>query len=152
MKPHLDRMYRYVFWADRRILDALREAPAVQAEALPLQAHVLAAEHVWLSRLNQRDPRHVVWPTLSLEECEQLLAENETGYRSFLDKFSDEQLSEVKQYRNAAGQEFATPVVDILLQVFTHGGYHRGQIAKIIGRHGGTVPFTDFIFFAREGN
>jgi len=63
-----------------------------------------------------------------------------------------DKLPDLKHYRNAAGQEFATPVIDILLQLITHGGYHRGQIAKIIARSGGTVVPTDFIVFAREGN
>ncbi|WP_425616663.1 DinB family protein [Anatilimnocola sp. NA78] len=152
MKAYLQRMLRYVAWADQRSLAGLRAtAEPAQNEALPLFAHVLAAEHVWLSRLQQRDPRHAVWPTLSLAECEQLAAENEAGYRTFLDQLSDEQLAEVKHYRNAAGQEFSTPVIEILTQVITHGPYHRGQIAKLIGRHGGTVLMTDFIIFAREG-
>lgn len=152
MKPYLERMFRFVFWADRRILAALREAPAAKTEAMPLQAHILAAEHVWLSRLQNREPRHVVWPMLSADECDQLLVENEAGYLAFFANFTDEQLTELRQYRNAAGQEFATPVIDILLQVSTHGGYHRGQIAKIIARYGSTPPGTDFIVFAREGN
>ena len=153
MHEHLQRMYRYVSWADRKSIEALRAGPMpAVAEALPLFAHVLAAEHVWLARLEQRDPRHPVWPTLSLVDCEQLAAENEAGYRAFLEKLGEDQLAEVRQYRNAAGQEFSTPVIDILLQVFSHGGYHRGQMAKIIARHGGTPLATDFIVFAREGN
>lgn len=153
MHSQLQRMYRYVSWADRKSIEALRAGPMpAVAESLPLVAHVLAAEHVWLSRLEQRDPRLPVWPTLSLVDCEQLAAENEAGYRSFLETLSENQLADVRQYKNAAGQEFATPVIDILLQVFSHGGYHRGQIAKIIARHGGTPPSTDFIVFAREGN
>ena len=149
---HLMRLFRYVAWADQRSLAALRTAPAAQEEGLPLLAHVLGAEHVWLSRLEQREPRHAVWPALTLEACDQLAAENDAGYRTYLEKLNEDQLTDVKQYRNAAGQEFATPVLDILLQVITHGGYHRGQIAKIIGRAGGTVIGTDFIVFAREGN
>lgn len=153
MKPHLERLFRYVAWADHKSLEMLRTAPAAsQAEALPLFAHILAAEHVWLSRLLDRESRHPVWPTLTLNECEQLSAENEAGYRSFTDQLADDQLTTIKHYRNAAGQPFSTPVLDILLQVITHGGYHRGQIAKLIGKAGGTVAFTDFIFFAREGN
>jgi uncharacterized damage-inducible protein DinB len=152
MKAHLQRLFRFVTWADRRSLESVRATTAAQIEALPLIAHVFAAEHVWLSRLEQHEPRYAVWPVLTLEECEQLAAENEAGYRAFLENLSDDQLAEVKQYRNAAGQEFATPVLDILLQVITHGGYHRGQIAKIIGRAGGAPINTDFIMFAREGN
>lgn len=153
MKSHLARLFRFVTWADRRTLESLRAVPlAAIAESLPLMAHVLAAEHVWLARLQGQEPQHPVWPDLSLEACGLLLLENETGYRALLDQLSDEQLSELTHYRNAAGQEFATPVLDILLQVITHGGYHRGQIAKILGRNGVTPAGTDFIVFQREGN
>lgn len=152
MKAHLQRLFCFVFWADRRTLESVRSTPAAHAEALPLLAHMVAAEHVWLARLEQREPRLAVWPTLTLAECTQFVAENETGYRALIDRLNDNQLAEVVHYRNAAGQEFATPVLDILLQVITHGGYHRGQIAKIIGRTGGTAINTDFIMFTREGN
>lgn len=152
MKDYLERLFRWVFWADTRSLALLRESPAAQAEALPLQAHNLAAEHTWLSRLEQREPRHPVWPTLTLVECEQLRTENEAGYRAVLEKLDESRLADICHYRNAAGQEFSTPVIDILTQVITHGAYHRGQIAKIIARHGGTVVSTDFIMFSREGN
>ena len=54
------------------------------------------------------------------------------------------------RYRNTKGQEFATPVLDILTHVVIHGAYHRGQIAKCIGRCGGVAVNTDFITFARE--
>ncbi|QDU25634.1 DinB family protein [Anatilimnocola aggregata] len=151
MKPYLQRMFRYVAWADQRTLATVRVTAAAQAEALPLMAHLLAAEHVWLSRLQQREPRHAVWPALTLDECEQLAAENEAGYCEFLENLAENHLIDMKHYRNAAGQEFATLVIDILTQVIAHGPYHRGQIAKIIGRHGGTVPSTDFIIFTREG-
>jgi uncharacterized damage-inducible protein DinB len=143
-------MFRYVAWADRKVLESLRAAPAAQAECLPLLAHMLAAEHVWLSRLDGREPRHAVWPTLGLEACEALAAENEAGYRSYLERLGDEQLSEMVHYRSSQGQEFGTPVIDILTQVITHGPYHRGQVAKALGRAGAAAVGTDFIFFARE--
>lgn len=47
---------------------------------------------------------------------------------------------------------FRNSVVDLLTQVFTHGQYHRGQIAKMVGRAGGTPASTDFIVYARSGN
>ena len=103
-----------------------------------------------MSRLEQREPRHQVWPTLTLDECEHLLAENETGYRAFLEQYDEEQASAVIHYRTSTGLDFASTADEILTQVITHGPYHRGQIAKIIGRHGGTVLNTDFIMFVRE--
>lgn len=143
-------MFRYVAWADHRTLEALRAAPATHAEAQPLLAHLLAAEHVWLARLEQRDPRHPVWPELTLDECAALAAENEAGYRTFIERLGDGQPAGSVCYRNIQGNEFVTPVLDVLTQVITHGPYHRGQIAKIIGRTSGAVINTDFITFARE--
>jgi uncharacterized damage-inducible protein DinB len=137
-------------WADRQVLASLRHCPDAQAEALPLLAHLLAAEHIWLARLEQRTARLAVWPPLTAEECELLAAENEAGYRTFLARLDPRQLGIQLHYRNTKGQEFATPVLDILTHVVIHGAYHRGQIARCIGRSGGVAVNTDFITFARE--
>ena len=150
MKNQLERVFRSMSWADRQVLVSLRNCPAAQAEALPLLAHLLAAEHIWLARLEQRSARLVVWPQLTADECEQFAAENEAGYRTFLARLDPSQLGIQLHYRNTKGQEFATPVLDILTHVVIHGAYHRGQIARCIGRSGGVAVNTDFITFARE--
>lgn len=150
MKAHLQRLFRYVAWADKRSFAALQNAPATHSEGLPLLSHVLAAEHVWLSRLLKREPRLPVWPTLTLEECEKLAAENENGYRDFFSRSTDEPFGTLVHYKNTKGQEFSTPAIDILMQVSTHGAYHRGQISRIIRQSGGAAVNTDFITFARE--
>lgn len=150
MKAYLARVFRYMAWADQKALEALRAAPAAESEALALLAHLLAAEHIWLSRLEQREPRHPVWPTLGLGECDTLAAENDLGYRAYIDRLDDDQLSRLVHYRTSQGQKFATSILDILTHVVTHGPYHRGQIARAIGRAGGTAIPTDFILFARQ--
>ncbi|WP_254510845.1 DinB family protein [Anatilimnocola floriformis] len=150
MKPHLLRMFRYMTWADQQTLAAVRDCPPAHAEALPLYAHILAAEHVWLSRLLQRTPQFSVWPTIALDDCSRLAEENAAGYRDFVTPLAAEGLTEIVSYRNMKGDPFTTPIIDILTQVLTHGPYHRGQIAKILGRHGGAVPSTDYITYARE--
>lgn len=150
MTAHLQRMFRSMSWADRQSLAALRDCPAAHLEALSLLAHLLAAEHIWLARLEQRASRFVVWPQLTMEACEQLAAENDVGYRSFLARIGPDELERSIVYRNSKGQEFATPVLDILTHVVIHGAYHRGQIAKCIGGRGGIGINTDFITFARE--
>src|SRR5215210_6308531 len=111
-------MFRYVAWADQKALEALRAAPGALPESLPLLAHLLSAEHVWLARLEQREPRYPVWPALGLDECDLLAAENEAGYRAFVERLGEDQLAGSVRYRTSQGQEFVT-----------HGPYHRGQIA-----------------------
>jgi uncharacterized damage-inducible protein DinB len=149
MKNHINRMLRSMLWADQQILSAIRDYPAAEAEALPLLAHLLGAEHVWLSRLRNQPAAHSAWPTLSAVECEQLMNENATGYESFASGLGDDELKASISYRNLRGDEFTNSVIDILTHVVVHGAYHRGQIAKSLGRAGVAAVNTDYITFAR---
>ncbi len=117
---------------------------------MPILAHMLAAEHVWLARLQYRTPVHSVWPSLAIKECQSLAAENAAMFSSYLAEATETTLRQEVRYRTTQGHEYSTAAADILEQVITHGCYHRGQIAKLIGQHGGTPINTDFITFARE--
>ena len=149
MKPHFDRMFRYVAWANQRVLIALKNCPAAQAEGTPLLAHLLAAEQVWFSRLQGREPALPVWPTLSLPECQALAAQCEAGWAGYMTQLREEKMQAWVEYRNSRGEAFVNSVEEILTHVITHGPYHRGQIAKVLGRTGGEAVNTDFIMFVR---
>lgn len=150
MNAHFERMIQSMVWADRKTIAAITESPPTQAEALPILAHLLAAEHVWLARLQGQEPGLAIWPALTLEECRQLAAKNEAGYAVYIREVDNALLAPPVRYRNSEGREFVTAVADILTQVVVHGAYHRGQIAKILGRHAAQPPGTDFITFVRE--
>jgi uncharacterized damage-inducible protein DinB len=149
MKAHFERMLRSMVWADEVVLTALRGCQEAQSEGVRLFDHVLAAEEIWLSRIERRQPRHAVWPQLDLAACEHLAAANAEGYAALMSGLSDADLDGKVVYRNTKGEEFTTPLVDILTHVVIHGAYHRGQIARVFGATGATVASTDFITFAR---
>jgi uncharacterized damage-inducible protein DinB len=151
VKDYFDRLFRHGAWANQRALASLWDCPAAQVEGTPIMAHLLAAEHVWLSRLQRRDPALAVWPSLTLGECETLAAENGSGWTSYIGGLAAEGLRAEFEYRTSRGELFRNSVVDVLTQVVTHGGYHRGQIAKAVGRAGGVAAATDFILFVRLG-
>jgi uncharacterized damage-inducible protein DinB len=150
MKTHIQRMLNAMTWADAQSLAAIRDHSETQAEALRLFGHVLAAEELWLARLETREQRHPGWPTLSVAGCESLAAENARGYQAYLERLTDSDLASVVRYRNTQGVEYASAVVDILTHVVIHGAYHRGQVARIIGQAGGQTPNTDYIVFVRS--
>jgi uncharacterized damage-inducible protein DinB len=150
MKAHLERMLRAMAWADREVLGVLRGCPAALGEGLPLFSHVLAAEHVWLARLQRRESVVPVWSNLTLDECEKLASENNTGYLAFVGELPGDKLETQIPYRNSKGEEFTTSTIDILTHVVIHGAYHRGQIARVIARAGGQTVNTDYIIFARS--
>jgi uncharacterized damage-inducible protein DinB len=149
MKTHIERMLRAMSWADQKTLEALIEHPHAQGEALPLLAHLLAAEHIWLARLRSQETTQPVWPQLEMNECKRLADDNAAGYATYVGSLGESALDVAIRYRNTKGEEFVNSAIDILTHVVIHGAYHRGQIAKALGRSGVPAVNTDFITFAR---
>ncbi|MFO0876401.1 MAG: DinB family protein [Gemmataceae bacterium] len=145
MKPYLERLLQAMLWADHLVLDATRDCPA----AWPLLAHLLAAEHIWLTRLQRLPARHPVWPTLDWEVCQALAAENAAGYTAWLAATDEAALPAPVAYRTTRGDEWSTPALDIFTHVVLHGAYHRGQIATLRAAAGLPDLNTDFITFLR---
>lgn len=149
MSAHLRRLLDHLSWANERALASLRET--ADDEGLRLLAHLLATEKVWLTRIRTGDSSGLeIWPELTLEGCEGLMGENLAGYRDLLEELPEEDLSGTVAYENSRGVEFRTPVDEILLHVFMHGSYHRGQIAARVRAAGGEPVNTDVITFVRE--
>lgn len=142
----------HVAWADARAIAALRALPGdhpERAQGVRLVAHLAAAAHVWLSRIEGRVPRHAVWPALSLDEAEALGQESIAGLRAVAGG-DDAALARVVEYRTTSGTPFSSTVAEILAHVALHGSHHRGQLATLT-RQGGAVPATtDFIVWVRE--
>jgi uncharacterized damage-inducible protein DinB len=150
MKSHIGRMLNAMIWADIQIFAALRDFPPAQPDALPLLGHILAAEHHWLCRLEDRDARVAVFPALTIPECEALAAENAREYQAYFGKLTEADLAAVVHYRSNKGDECTSSVIDVVTHVVIHGAYHRGQIARVIGRGGGQPPNTDYMAFVRS--
>lgn len=147
---HLHRLFDHLFWADQRVVDRLREARVPVDPALRLLAHLLAAEQVWLARLQKRGDALEIWPGLPLERCASLAAENRFAYARYLRGLSPHDLPRVVAYHNSQGAAQHTPVLDILTHVAMHGSYHRGQIAMSLRAAGGEPVNTDYITWVRE--
>ena len=153
MSNSVSRLFAHQPWADQKTLAALRAAPSPRA--LEIFAHLLGAEHVWLSRLLGETPQFAVWPALNLAACEALAQANQAGFERFLAELAAQEakggegLRRSVAYSNSAGVAFHSTVEDILLQVAMHGSYHRGQVALLLRQEGAEPAATDFIAFAR---
>ena len=143
------RMCEHCAWADELLLGALAAAIPAPPLAWREYAHVLGAESVWLDRLSRSKQRYAVWPELSPAEATSLAASLRAGYADYVARLTADALDERIAYVNSAGQSFETPAIDMLLQVFLHGQYHRGKINLML-RQGGLPPVpTDYIAWAR---
>ena len=143
----LRRMWEHVVWGDRQLWDAVEQHAG--SDLWKEYVHILGAEEVWLSRLERRASRAAVWPDLAVAEAGALRQANEDGYRRWLVDVDPGTLAIPLEYRNTAGQPFATTPADILTHVALHGQYHRGKINQMLRQNGATPTPVDFISWAR---
>jgi len=149
---HLRRLFEHGARADGELLDGLRKARRdlePSRHAWREYAHLLAAQEVWLARLEGRSASVPVWPDLSPEACDALRMEVAEGYARYLGGLTADPLSTEVPYANSAGTAFTTPVGDILLHVALHGQYHRGKVNLLLRQAGEAPVPTDYIAFVR---
>lgn len=150
MDTSLQRLYDHLRWADERVQASLTDAVNPPPQTLDLFAHVVAAEHVWLSRMRGKKPEVAVWPKLSLAQCLELGTRNANEFSALVESLDEVALDGAVTYRNTAGLQFTSSLRDILLHVALHGAYHRGQIAAALRAGGDTPASTDYIAFVRR--
>jgi uncharacterized damage-inducible protein DinB len=145
-------LFDHLAWADARARESIAGMPesAVRDRALALYAHIVAIEHAWLARFEERTPEYPQWPSLSLEAAGALATSSAAGLRSIATAAGSEGLYATITYRSRAGIECRNSLWEILMHILLHGTYHRGQIA-LLARDGGGVPAsTDFSTYLRE--
>jgi uncharacterized damage-inducible protein DinB len=139
-------MVDYDAWANTLVFSSLREQGDAGPDARRLFNHILGSQLVWLARI-EATPPGPIWPEWSLEQCGRHVRELPDRWRRRIVETTDPNTAVM--YRNSKGEEFTTAVGDILLHVFTHSHYHRGQIASRLRAVGLTPGLTDYIQFAR---
>lgn len=144
------QFFEYDYWASQ---ESLRSMMALESpeRALKLAGHMVGAQRIWLARLETPggDPP-APWPLMSLKEAGAAFNEMHERWKSFLDNLAPGRLDEDLVHRNSKGVESRVSVRDVLMQLVTHGAYHRGQIAAVVREAGGTPSPTDYIVWVRR--
>lgn len=148
MIEQLKRLFGHLAWADTLAIGALRNAKHPPPKALEIMSHVVGAEEVWLSRLQQRPGAVAVWPMLSVAECAELAEANRKGFEAYVAGLAGD-VDRAVSYVNSAGQAFESKAWDILVHVAMHGSYHRGQAMLLLRSSGHEPAATDYIAFVR---
>jgi uncharacterized damage-inducible protein DinB len=152
------RMFEYEQDAHRQTLDSLRRAEAAHPDnedvgkAMELMTHIAVCRDMWLRRIRRQSP---LPPTLfpadvTVGELEHEFVRVEVRWRDYLATVEDEELRRECEYVSYDGGTFRNSVHDILIQLFGHSLYHRGQIALLIRRSGAVPAATDFVFWSRS--
>jgi uncharacterized damage-inducible protein DinB len=147
---HLQRLHRYDYWANGLTIESLRDVDD-SGYSLRVFGHILNAQEVWLKRLRCEDSSRVaIWDQSQYDECEERLERLAGAISQHLDDLTNDDMDERLAYTNQWGESFESTRFDILVHLFTHSHYHRGQIAASVRHTGGKPAATDFIFAVRS--
>ena len=148
MNKELRRWLRYNVWANRETLKSLDDA--APESALKRMAHIVAAEALWLDRVEGKSSG-AVWPKLPIAEIAKLITNNDGRWQKSMRESGETWETRKVPYKNSKGEPWSSSVADIIQHVVIHAEHHRGQIASDLRAAGWEPAYTDFIHAARNG-
>ena len=162
MKELLQQLATYNIWANQRILEVILALPEEkQKQELPSSfkslyhtvLHMWNAENVWWQRMKLQERITKPFDTFkgTMEELANEYLQQNRQWQEWVNNATDAALDHVFQYQTFDKEQFKQPIYQMLLHVFNHGTYHRGQLINMLRQLGITkLPDTDFIVFSRN--
>lgn len=161
MKELLKQMSAYNIWANQKIMDAILALPPekhtahVPSSFNSLQAtilHMWDAESIWWQRMKLHE--RFVRPSENFKgNCQDAvngLMSQARLWEGWVSNTSALALEHVFQYRNNKKELMKIPVFQMLMHVFNHDTYHRGQLINMLRQLGeDKLPGTDFAAWIR---
>jgi uncharacterized damage-inducible protein DinB len=161
MKELLQQYASYNVWGHLRIFDLTRELTEAQIHqemktSFPsiykTSLHVLDAESIWWQRFKLEEQVERPSDTFNGDfiELERKLLQQSRHWEDWVKNANELQLNHVFAYQNTKKEQFKQPVKEMLLHIFNHGSYHRGQQVSMLRELGiEKIPATDFIVYSR---
>ncbi|AMV39168.1 DinB family protein [Planctomyces sp. SH-PL62] len=152
------RWFQYECNVHARVLASFESVPTERREsaefrkAVDLMSHLVGARERWLDRIEAAPPsnRPLFPRDVRLDDVRRDCSQIERRWTETLEKLDDEALARVVTYQMVDGTTSSNQVEDLLVQLFGHSSYHRGQIAQLVRAAGGTPAETDFIHWVRD--
>lgn len=162
MKEVISQLSAYNIWANQQLLDTINHLTEDQQKQELSSSfkslyktilHMLDAESIWWQRmkLQERINRPSDEFTGDMKELSSSLLHQNRQWNEWVNNLNEHQLEHVFQYQNSKRELFKQPIYQMLVHVFNHGTYHRGQLVNMLRQLGEEkVPQTDFIQWSRK--
>ena len=162
MKQLLQQYAAYNLWANKIITERIAQLPieTIHKEMsssfgsiFKTVVHLMDVESIWWQRLKLQE--HVEWPGKSFngnfEELSQQMLLLSKQWNDWIQSTNEVNLEHVFGYQNSKKEFFKQPVYEVLLHLFNHQTFHRGQLVTMLRQNGiEKIPATDFIVFSRN--
>ena len=152
----------YNLWATTFLVDTIKNLPEKvhQAEVkssfpglYKTLMHLLDVENNWWHRLNgnEKSGAYNKETSYQLSEVSTLLHQCQSRWLDWVLAIEEKDFYNQVNYKNLKGEPFKQPLYQILLHIFNHGTYHRGQLITILHQLNiQNIPQTDFIVWTRN--
>jgi len=147
MQLDAERLLRYDLWANLQTLESLRGAASPPIRAMEILGHIVAVHKLFIARVRQESSGEV-WPGGDLAGAELDLHRTHEAWQAILSATPPHAET---RYVNSKGEQWSSQLGDVIAHLVIHSGYHRGQIALLLGSAGETPAYTDFIQASRSG-
>ena len=161
MKELLQQYASYNVWAHQRLFDITRQLNDEQihlemnssfSNIYKTNLHMLDAESIWWQRLKLDEQVDRPSDTFNgnFAELEKKLLQQSRLWEEWVKNATELQLNHVFAYQNTKKEQFKQPVKEMLVHIFNHGSYHRGQQVSMLRElRIEKIPPTDFIVYSR---
>ena len=161
MKQLLLQYAQYNAWANKKLSETVgrlshdqqhQQIPSSFDSIFKTMMHLLDVESIWWQRLKLSE--QIDWPgrtfTGDINDLIQELLRNSSQWEYWVRNASDVALTHVFAYQNSKKEHFKQPVYEVLVHLFNHQSYHRGQLVTMLRQAGvEKIPATDFIVYCR---
>ncbi len=162
MKQLLLQYSAYNLWANKLVTEKIstlqndiigKEMGSSFGNIFQTVIHLMDVESIWWQRLKLQE--HVQWPGKTFngnfESLSRELLNVSKQWNGWIFEAGEIQLTHVFGYQNSKKEFFKQPVYEMLLHLFNHQTFHRGQLITMMRQNGvGKIPPTDFIVFSRK--
>ena len=145
----LRTLFRYQAWANEELLDAIGRLDPDRHDkerhlCIRLMNHSLVVGRIFAAHLTGQAHGYTddnTPETPALPELRAALTASDYWYLNYLETISTELLSEAVPFIFTDGDRGRMTREEMLLHVATHGGYHRGEIGRLLAQLSITPPW-----------
>ena len=162
MKKMLAHYAAYNLWANNRLIEVINNLTDEQVDREIMSSfssirktvlHLWDVENIWWQRMKLVEVQ--TWQsdnyTGSLMELNNNLLAQSKHWKEWIDIATEAALEHEFIYRNSKKDQFKQPVYEMLLHLFNHQSYHRGQLVTMLRQvDEKNIPNTDLISFLRK--
>jgi uncharacterized damage-inducible protein DinB len=115
--------------------------------------HLLDAESIWWQRMKLLEKIEVPSKGFNgdMQALSLRLQQQDKQWQEWVSGANEQVLQHEFIYYNSRKERFKQPVYQMLLHLFHHGTYHRGQVVTMLRQLGiEKIPQTDFIVWSRK--